>query len=103
MDTVDIVDSSHLAGTAHLRLLARPWLRPTGKDDVAARCRSVHTDEKCGLPSYPATVANAALVLISVASSLLQRQLAAQSAAFEQEGGFTERVYKTRTSYRDKQ
>src|SRR6187549_1723326 len=39
--------------------------------------------------SYPALAANAALVLIGVACSLLDRQLAAQAAAFEVEGGFT--------------
>ena len=45
---------------------------------------------------YMETSANAALVLIAVASSLLDRQLSAQAAAFEQEGGFTERLYKKR-------
>jgi four helix bundle suffix protein len=40
--------------------------------------------------------ANAALVLIAVANSLLDRQIAAQAAAFEKDGGFTERLYKTR-------
>jgi four helix bundle suffix protein len=40
--------------------------------------------------------ANAALVLIAVACSLLDRQLSAQATAFEQEGGFTERLYKRR-------
>ncbi len=47
--------------------------------------------------SYPEIAANAALVLIGVAVSLLDRQLAAQAAAFENEGGFTERLYRTRT------
>jgi four helix bundle suffix protein len=40
--------------------------------------------------------ANAALVLIAVACSLLDRQLAAQADAFEAEGGFTERLYDRR-------
>jgi len=44
--------------------------------------------------------ANAALILIAVACSLLDRQLSAQAAAFETEGGFTERLYKTRTQTR---
>lgn len=44
--------------------------------------------------------ANAALVLVVVACSLLDRQLAAQAAAFENEGGFTERLYKTRSRVR---
>jgi four helix bundle suffix protein len=50
--------------------------------------------------SYAALAANAALVLISVASSLLQRQLAAQAAAFENEGGFTERLHRVRSNRR---
>ncbi len=49
---------------------------------------------------YPETAANAALVLIGVAISLLSRQLAAQAAAFEKEGGFTERLYKHRKKKR---
>ncbi|MCI0697022.1 four helix bundle suffix domain-containing protein, partial [candidate division KSB1 bacterium] len=32
--------------------------------------------------------------------SLLKRQLAAQAAAFEKEGGFTERLYQRRKSSR---
>ena len=52
--------------------------------------------------SYPELAANAALTLIAVACSLLERQLAAQAAAFEKEGGFTERLYRTRTQCRKK-
>jgi four helix bundle suffix protein len=40
------------------------------------------------------------LVLIAAANSLLERQLAAQPAVFEKDGGFTERLYKTRTRAR---
>jgi len=50
--------------------------------------------------SYAALAANAAVVLISVASSLLERQLAAQAAAFEAEGGFTERLHRVRSNRR---
>ncbi len=46
--------------------------------------------------NYPEFAANAALVLIAVACSLLDRQLEAQAKAFETEGGFTERLYKKR-------
>jgi len=42
--------------------------------------------------TFPELAANAALTLIAVACSLLDRQLAAQAAAFEREGGFTERL-----------
>jgi len=50
--------------------------------------------------TYPEIAANAALVLIAVACSLLDRQISSQSRAFEQEGGFTERLYRVRTSWR---
>jgi four helix bundle suffix protein len=90
-------------------LIAR---RPATADDVAAWVK-----EACGRDGqhgqdgqqalstlstsstrsdFTETAANAALVLIAVACSLLDRQLSAQAAAFEQEGGFTERLYKRR-------
>ena len=50
--------------------------------------------------SYPEIAANAALVLIGVACTLLDRQLASLAAAFEREGGFTERLYRLRKSAR---
>ncbi len=50
--------------------------------------------------TFPELAANAALVLIAVACGLLDRQLAAQAAAFEQEGGFTERLYRVRSNAR---
>lgn len=37
---------------------------------------------------------NAALTLIAGANSLLDRQIKAQAEAFENEGGFTERMYR---------
>ncbi|MCX7002866.1 MAG: four helix bundle suffix domain-containing protein [bacterium] len=46
--------------------------------------------------SHAAIAANASLVLIGAATALLDRQLAAQAQAFETEGGFTERLYRTR-------
>jgi four helix bundle suffix protein len=94
-------------------LIAR---RCTTADEVAARVREVHERERGGeggesgqggrsTPStrstYPEIAANAALVLITVAVSLLERQLAAQAAAFEKEGGFTERLYRTRRDRRN--
>lgn len=44
--------------------------------------------------------ANGALSLLNLACYLLDRQLAAQARAFEQEGGFTERLYRKRTQAR---
>jgi four helix bundle suffix protein len=52
--------------------------------------------------TYPEIAANAALTLIAVACSLLDRQLAAQAESFEQEGGFTERMYQRRVQSRKK-
>ena len=49
---------------------------------------------------YAELSANAALVLIGVAAALLSRQVAALASAFEQEGGFTERLYRTRQARR---
>lgn len=46
--------------------------------------------------TYPEIAANAALVLIAVASGLLDRQLDALAETFEKEGGFTERLYRVR-------
>lgn len=50
--------------------------------------------------TYAEIAANAALVLIGVACALLDRQIAAQAAAFETEGGFTERLHRVRTRRR---
>src|SRR5579872_3001446 len=50
--------------------------------------------------TYPELSANAALVLNAVVSSLLDRQLASLAAAFEREGGFTERLYRVRKAAR---
>ncbi len=53
-----------------------------------------------GASPYAEIAANAAHVLIGVACVLLDRQLAAQARAFEQEGGFTERLYRVRSQRR---
>jgi four helix bundle suffix protein len=50
--------------------------------------------------SSPTLVANAALSLLNLACHLLDRQLLAQAQAFENEGGFTERLYRVRTAKR---
>jgi four helix bundle suffix protein len=56
----------------------------------------------CPCPSSPELAANAALSLLNLCCYLLDRQLAAQAAAFEQEGGFTERLYRVRTQARNR-
>ena len=55
-------------------------------------------DSPC--PSSAEHVANAALSLLNLSCYLLGRQLAAQAAAFEEEGGFTERLYRVRAQVR---
>ncbi|WP_050030548.1 four helix bundle suffix domain-containing protein [Verrucomicrobium sp. BvORR034] len=52
--------------------------------------------------TYAEPSANAVHVLIGVACSLLDRQVAALAAAFEKEGGFTERLYRTRQQRRNR-
>ncbi len=49
---------------------------------------------------YPEISANAVLVLLSVACSLLDRQVARLARDFENEGGFTERLYRVRSDRR---
>ena len=99
------------------QLIAR---RPATANDVAAWVREMHDTARAkdkhgqnGLsgrngqstkstvpPTYAEIAANAALTLTAVACSLLDRQLAALAAAFERDGGFTERLYRTRQEHR---
>ena len=79
-------------------------------DEVAMWVREIHgPSERDGgsiesmssrRSTYPEVAANAALVLIGVAMALLARQIAALARAFENEGGFTERLYRTRKGRR---
>lgn len=50
--------------------------------------------------TFSEIAANGALALIAVASSLLNRQIAALEKAFVEEGGFTERMHRLRTQQR---
>ena len=75
---------------------------PGGRDApkaVRVRPGSIPSIESKG-PTYAEIAANAAHTLIVVAASLLNRQLAAQAAAFEAEGGFTERLHRVRSARR---
>lgn len=58
---------------------------------VGSRCLSMMTAE---------LAANGVLSLLNLCCYLLDRQLAAQAAAFEQEGGFSERLHRIRTARR---
>jgi four helix bundle suffix protein len=66
----------------------------TGKLSVPVR------EGQCKSVSSAQLVANAALSLLNLACYLLARQLAAQAETFEQEGGFTERLYRVRSARR---
>ncbi len=99
-------------------LIAR---RPASADDVARWVKEIHDGGLGGRgglsgqsgqstestpstgASYQEIAANAALTLIAVATTLLDRQLAAQAAAFERDGGFTERLFRQRQSRRREQ
>ncbi|MEW6218920.1 MAG: four helix bundle suffix domain-containing protein [Thermodesulfobacteriota bacterium] len=84
--------------------------RCASADEVAAWLAESHHPDPPSMESMPSIgsstsiyagpAANAALVLIGVAVALLSRQIAAQAKDFEQEGGFTERLYRVRQSRR---
>lgn len=84
------------------------WVRE--KHESGLRGRSGHDGQehlsisstKSTPSTFPELAANAALVLLAVACSLLDRQLAAQAKAFEAEGGFTERLYRVRSQRRSR-
>ncbi|MBU4055055.1 MAG: four helix bundle suffix domain-containing protein [Proteobacteria bacterium] len=75
-------------------------IHETGIKDENGLSTSSTRSTKSIKSTYPEISANAALVLIGVACSLLDRQLSAQARAFEQEGGFTERLYQKRIQAR---
>ncbi|MBN1918431.1 MAG: four helix bundle protein [Verrucomicrobia bacterium] len=54
----------------------------------------------CSSLSSAALVANGALSLLNLACHFLDRQIAAQAKAFEEEGGFTERLHRVRSERR---
>lgn len=76
--------------------------RCTTADEVAkwVRAQRYHAQDRHEPPTYPELSANAALVLLAVACSLLDRQISSQATAFESEGGFTERLYRVRAKQR---
>jgi len=69
-------------------------------DEVAAWVQECGQGGPGGQPDYAEPAANAVLALLAVACALLDRQIAAQAAAFENEGGFTERLYRVRSQKR---
>ncbi len=69
-------------------------------DEVAAWVRECGPCGRSGPPDYAEPAANAILTLLAVACALLDRQLAALATTFENEGGFTERLYRVRSRSR---
>jgi four helix bundle suffix protein len=76
--------------------------RCASADDVATWVRETRTrlGHNGRRASYAEIAANAALVLIAVASSLLDRQLASLAKRFLEDGGFAERMYRMRSQRR---
>jgi four helix bundle suffix protein len=79
----------------HLTELIRR--RPESADDVGRWAVDV---KKATKSPHAEILANGSISLIIVATSLLDRQLKAQAATFEKEGGFTERLYSHRSRAR---
>jgi four helix bundle suffix protein len=79
-------------------LIAR---RCSSADEVARWVKQQSSSSSASSQSsVEEAAAIAALTLVEVASNLLGRQLAYLSRAFEQEGGFTERLYRVRSGAR---
>jgi len=79
-------------------LIAR---RCVSAGEVAEWIQEVHRLSISSTKStYAELAANAALILIGVASSLLDRQIESLANAFVKDGGFTERLHRVRTEYR---
>lgn len=73
-------------------------LRPETVEEVAEWIGRIRQrDPTCG---FSEIAANAALTLLGVSCVLLTRQIKTQAAAFQNEGGFTERLYRCRTAAR---
>lgn len=65
-------------------------------------CASMSAVSPCKPIPASVFVANAVLSLLNLCCHLLDRQITAQAQAFTEDGGFTERLYRTRSSQRKK-
>jgi four helix bundle suffix protein len=80
------------------------WVQEVRKTDGRYRRKGQDIQSMMSIPSMNAEIsANAALVLIGVACTLLSRQLETLARQFESEGGFTERLYRVRNNRRRNQ
>jgi len=73
---------------------------PDGHDNKTLHSATSTVSTSSMASIYSELVANVVLVLIAVACSLLDRQVAAQAKDFLEEGGFTERLYRVRSAQR---
>lgn len=67
----------------------------------AGQCLSVSSSSVLSQRLPAVLAANGALSLLNLCIDLIGHQMAAQAAAFEKEGGFTERLYRRRTERRN--
>jgi four helix bundle suffix protein len=79
------------------------WVEKTYRAGISHRSTESAASAKSASSTRPEIAANAALALIAVATALLDRQLAAQAAQFDREGGFTERLHRVRQARRSAQ
>ena len=77
------------------------WIKEQSK--YAQESSTKSTTSTLSTKIHPEFSANAALVLLSVACSLLDRQIERLAQDFENEGGFTERLYRVRSEKRREQ
>jgi four helix bundle suffix protein len=85
---------------------ARMIVRERGQSEQSGQRGSGRMDKGAGSSEltasslYPEISANAGLTLATVAGYLLDRQIQSLAESFKNEGGFTERLYRVRTSTR---
>lgn len=73
---------------------------PGGRSESFSELSTTSTRSTLSTRTYPEISANAALVLLTVACSLLDRQVAQLAENFENDGGFSERLYRVRKQKR---
>lgn len=73
---------------------------PDGSPSTVSTKSTKFTKTALSTKVYPELAANAVLVLLAVACSLLDRQMARLAEEFESKGGFTERLYRVRKQKR---
>jgi len=73
---------------------------PSSQSTTSTMSTTSTQSTKSPRTTYAEIAANSALALIAVACALLDCQLTSQAKAFEQEGGFTERLYRIRKEKR---